>query len=319
MSEFNFSQFKNSGVVSPTSAPTAVPEIPEASPALVPEEKWADDSITYVTVTQDRLSNNRRNMPVVMPHVDRVVVVDGFSKDGTFEYLQSLGSKVQVFQREWDDSFANQYNEYLRHIKGGWVLILDDDELPSEQMASVLREVVKQSEGGTKFDTVEFRANDISYVEGEWENHLDNGPCEYYRQMFFKWNPNLRYDIHLHQSLQGLRGPAAKLKAHYYHIKSTKDELRNACRNYFISGEWPPTPVREGYKTAEWHEMKAILTKKHPEVKVFGHMNSLIVSNQICQEIKDWAAKYAHHNEGVEGESAGELRCYQRYFDLVGL
>jgi len=197
MSQFDFSQFKNSGVVSPTSAPTAVPEIPEASPESVPAEKWADDSITYVTVTQDRLSNNRRNMPVVMPHVDRVVVVDGFSKDGTFEYLQSLGSKVQIFQREWDDSFANQYNEYLRHIKGGWVLILDDDELPSEEMASSLREVVEKSEGGTKFDTVEFRANDISYVDGEWENHLDNGPCEYYRQMFFKWNPNLRYDIHL--------------------------------------------------------------------------------------------------------------------------
>ncbi len=280
-------------------------------------ETWGDNEITYVVVTQDRLSHNQRNFPVILPYVDRAVVVDGFSKDGTYEYLQSLSPKVQVYQREWDDSFANQYNEYLKHIKGGWVLLCDDDEVPSEELLTSLRELVEKSERGNKFGVVEFRANDISYVEGDWENRVDNGPCEYYRQIFFKCHPDMEYAVHLHQALQGMRGPVARCKAHYYHIKSTKDELRNATRNYFISGEWPSTPVVEGIKTPEWNEMKAILAEHHPEVKLFSQLNGLLVSNRICQEFKDWANKYAHHNEGVDGESSGELRCFSRYLDLL--
>lgn len=276
-----------------------------------------DKTITYVCMTQDRLENNKRNLPVVLPHVDRAVIIDGGSQDGTVEYLKSLGPKVEVYHRAWDDSFANQYNEYLKHVKGGWILLCDDDEVPSEELLCTLRPIVEQSENGTKFDHVEFRANDVTYVEGDWENRVDNGPCEYYRKIFFKWNPDLRYTVHLHQALQGLRGPVARCKEHYFHIKSTKDQLRNACRNYFISGEWPSHPVEEGIKTPEWHEMKQILSEQHPEVTLFSHLNGLMVSGKVCPEFKEWAEKYRTHNEGVEGESSGELRCFARYFDLL--
>jgi len=312
MSSFDFSQFKNSVATNPAPVQTN-----ETSEVLAPNE-WPDDSITYVAVTQDRLANNHRNLPIVLPHVDRAVIVDGFSKDGTYEYLKSLGDKVTVVQREWDDSFANQYNEYLKNIKGGWVLLFDDDEVPSEELMTAMREVVQQSEKGTKFDTVEFRCNDITYVEGDWENRVDNGPCDYYRQVFYKWNPNLTYKVHLHQALTGLRGPAARVNAHYYHIKSTKDELRNACRNYFISGEWPSTPVEEGVKTPEWHEMKEIVSKNHPKAELFSQLNGLLVSKEVCPDFAAWAFKYREHNSGIDGESSGELRAFARYLDLLG-
>ena len=305
----SFEQF--STTVAANLAGPAEPVIPNS------DQAWGDDEITYVVVTQDRLSHNHRNFPIILPHVDRAVVVDGFSKDGTYEYLQTLAPKVQVYQREWDDSFANQYNEYLKHLKGGWVLLCDDDEVPSEEVLTSLREVVKRSEGGKKFSLAEFRSNDISYVEGDWENRVDNGPCEYYRQIFFKWYPDMKYTVHLHQALQGLRGPVVRSQAHYYHVKTTKDELRNACRNYFISGEWPSHPVTEGIKTPEWNEMKSILAEHHPEVKIFSRLNGLLVSNQVCPEFKGWAKSYAHHNEGVDGESSGELRCYARYLELL--
>ncbi len=312
MSTFDFSQFKNSVATNPIPV-----QKPESGPGELVYE-WADDSITYVTVTQDRLSHNQRNLPIVLPHVDRAVIVDGFSRDGTYEYLQSLGNKITVIQREWDDSFANQYNEYLKNLKGGWVLLCDDDEIPSEGLLKSLREIVEQSEKGTKFDTVEFQCNDITYVEGAWDDRVDNGPNNYYRQIFYKWNPNLTYKVHLHQALTGLKGPVARVNAHYYHIKSTTDELRNACRNYFISGEWPSTPVEEGIKTPEWNEMKEILVKNHPEVQLFSKLNGFLVSKEISSEFIIWAFKYRTHNEGVDGESSGELRAFARYLDLLG-
>jgi len=310
MSTFDFSQFKNSVATNPVPA--------QQTQAEQAPSEWDDDSITYVTITQDRLANNQRNLPIVLPHVDRAVIVDGFSKDGTYEYLTSLGDKVNVVQREWDDSFANQYNEYLKNIKGGWVLLCDDDEVPSEPMLKILKETIKQSEKGTKFDTVEFRCNDITYVEGDWKNRVDNGPCDYYRQVFYKWNPNLTYKVHLHQALTGLKGPVARVNAHYYHIKSTKDELRNSCRNYFISGEWPSTPVEEGVKTPEWQELKEIVKAHHPESDLFSKLNGLLVSQAVCPELVAWAFKYRKHNEGVDGESSGELRAFARYLDLLG-
>lgn len=285
--------------------------------APVSEATVYNNKITYVCMTQDRLENNKRNMPIVLPHVDRVVIIDGGSQDGTVEYLKSLGPKVEVFHRAWDDSFANQYNEYLKYVKEGWILLCDDDEVPSEQLLLMLRKCVEQSANGTKFDHVEFRANDITYVEGDWANRVDNGPCEYYRKIFFKWNPNLKYTVHLHQALQGLRGPVAQCKEHYYHIKSTKDQERNSCRNYFISGEWPSHPVEEGIKTPEWNEMKQLVATHHPDAGLFSNLNGLMVSGKVCQEFKDWAEKYRTHNEGVDGESSGELRCFAKYFDLL--
>ncbi len=314
MSTFDFSKFSNSAVTNPVPVQKS-----KTGENVAPDVyEWDDDSITYVVVTQDRLGHNQRNLPIVLPYVDRAVIVDGFSKDGTTEYLQSLGDKVTVVQREWDDSFANQYNAYLKNIKGGWVLLCDDDEVPSEGLLKSLREIVQKSEKGTKFDTVEFQGNDITYVEGDWENRVDNGPNKYYRQMFYKWNPNLTYKIHLHQALCGLRGPVARVDAHYYHIKSTTDELRNACRNYFISGEWPPTPVEEGIKTPEWHELMEIMSKNHPESGIFSKLNGLLVSKKVCPEFIDWAFKYRTHNEGVDGESSNELRAFARYLDLLG-
>jgi len=283
----------------------------------VPTNVWSDDTITYVSVTQDRINNVKRNLPVVLPYVDRAVIVDGFSKDGSYEYLKSLGSKVEVFQREWDDSFANQYNEYLKHVKGGWVLLCDDDEVPSAELLTSLREAVKQSEGGRNFGVMEFRANDISYKEGDWANRVDNGPCEYYRQIFFKWNPNMRYDVDLHQALQGMTGPVARSKAHYYHIKSTRDEYRNACRNYFIAGEWPGGGRSDGIRTEEWHEMKRLLAEHHPEVSLFSHFNSLMVSEKLHPVLSEFIEKNRHCREGIDGESAGELRAYARYLEIL--
>jgi hypothetical protein len=292
----DFNQFRTTVVTNPVPVQTAVPQ--------TADERWPDDSITYVTITQDRLSNNRRNFPVILPHVDRAVVIDGFSKDGTYEYLKSLGPKVKIAQNAWADSFAAQYNQYLKHIKGGWVLLCDDDEVPSEGMLRVLREIVKQSEGGRKFGVAEFRSNDISYEEGKWEQRVDNGPCEYYRQIFFKWYPDMHYSVDLHQALQGMRGPVIRCQEHYYHIKSTKDEYRNACRNYFIAGEWPSGPRTDGIRTAEWHELKELLAKHHPDTNLFSQLNALMITGELHPDLEDWIRRNKETRRGEEGEES---------------
>ena len=275
---------------------------------------WADDSITYVVVTQDRLENNKRNFPVILPYVDRAVVIDGFSKDGTYEYLKSLGSKVQVVQNKWEDSFAKQYNTYLKHLKGGWVLLCDDDELPSEGLLKSLRELVKASEGGTKFGVVEYRANDISYEIGKWAQRHDNGPCEYYRQIFFKFFPDMRYDIDLHQAIQGMRGPVARCTEHYYHIKSTRDEYRNACRNFWIEGPWPSGPRTQGLRCSKWQELRSVVLKHHPEVEVFADFNAHLVAASVHPDVEAFIRDHKDYKRGEVDDVYNELRAFAKYY-----
>ena len=74
----------------------------------------------------------------VKPYVDEMVIVDTGSRDSTVEIARSNGADVSFF--EWNDSFADARNEYLRHATGEWVIYLDADErLNSLDEADCLR------------------------------------------------------------------------------------------------------------------------------------------------------------------------------------
>ncbi|MCF6222872.1 MAG: glycosyltransferase family 2 protein [Flavobacteriaceae bacterium] len=58
--------------------------------------------------------------------VDEIIVVDAFSKDGTFKILQKFDN-VKVIQNEFKN-FSSQRNLALKHASNDWVLFIDGDE-----------------------------------------------------------------------------------------------------------------------------------------------------------------------------------------------
>jgi glycosyltransferase involved in cell wall biosynthesis len=271
------------------------------------------DKITFVCVTQNRIENLKRNIPKVVDYVDRIVVVDGYSVDGSKEWLESYSEKIFVTQRQWDDSFANQYNEYLKYIGEGWVLLCDDDELPSEQLLKSLRDIIKNSDNGRTYSCVEFKCHPIE-VDNKGTIVGDNGPVDYYRQIFYLYQPTMRYLVDLHQCLVGYKnGRTIRRQETYYHIKSDEDSYRNACRNWWIAGVWL-TGATEGYKPSEWHELRNLVLKVYPDVKVFSDFNAIMVKGNMDKEIKDYLYKVKDTPDEPPQRLMNELRAYWKYY-----
>ena len=276
------------------------------------------EPITYACITQNRINSIKRNIPKVIDWVDKIVIVDGYSVDDTKEWLENYGSnKITVTQRRWDDSFANQYNEYLKFINKGWILLCDDDEIPSEALLRTLRPLIQMSEGGRKFNIVEYKSHPME-IDKSGNILYDNGPADYWRQIFFKHYPNMHYVIDLHQAIEMSERPKfIRRDEVYYHLKTNEDGYRNAVRNWWISGVWLPD-AREGIKPPEWHEFRDVVRRVYPEVKVFGDLNAIMVKGNMHKSVKDYLWKIKDIEDEQPKRLFNELRsAYKYYFEKL--
>jgi hypothetical protein len=273
--------------------------------------------ITLACVTTPKLNNIKRLLLKVLPFVNKAVIICGKEDPEVEEYLKSFGDKVESYYHEWLDSFAVQYNHYLEHIKDGWVLILDDDELPSDYLLKSLKPIVERSENGNRFCCVEFRAHPIEVNDDDGGKIVnDNGPVDYYRAIFFRFEPGMKYMVDLHQSLVGYKnGRSIRRMETYYHIKSDRDSYRNSSRNWWVAGVWLPNAT-EGFKPPEWHEFKDLVISVYPEVKVFDDFDKIMVKGNIDKKIKDYLYKIKDIPDEQPNRLLNELRGYWKYYFL---
>jgi hypothetical protein len=276
--------------------------------------------ITYVCVSTPNLDKLKTNFDLILPHVDRAVIVIGRRDEEAEQYLAQFDN-VTVVYRAWSDSFRDQYQAGLDVINGGWMLWLDDDEIPSIEMLQSLRGIIGQSDDAKNFDTVSFRCCDV------WDGNVGE-PSDYYRELLTAYNPRLNFQINLHQALVGkMRG--AQSHTIYYHHKSQVGGMRGSCRNFFAGGVWadakesfeywhnetgedPRTnpggplipqphgqayPLQDGFRIDSWHELKDIVARNHPEVEYFHQLDPLIRSGEVCQEFIEWAERHSEEND----------------------
>lgn len=299
------------------------------------------NTLTYLCNTTPNFSKLERNLPLVLPYVDRAVICIGQRDEQAEAFCKSF-DKVKLVYYPWDDSFAQAYQACLDHApKEGWHLRMDDDEVPSLEMLQELPTLIAAAEDGRRADVFSF--NCINVMDG-----VEN-PSGYYREMFYKWSPGLHYEIDLHQSLVGLRGPcfqAPNPPCYYKHYKSESGMLRSACRDFFSAGVWGDSiegfpywfattgqdprlspggplvpnkhgiafPLKTGFLIDSWYEMGEILTRNHPEVYYYRDLDKLIREKRICQEFREWAER---HNETNDTRPhLHELYCMDKYLKM---
>jgi hypothetical protein len=142
----------------------------------------------------------------------------------------------------------------------------------------------------------------------------DTGPCNYYRQIFYLYQPGMKYMIDLHQALVGYKnGRMIRRPETYYHIKSDRDEYRNACRNWWIAGVWMPN-ASSGIKHKEWYELRGIVLKAYPDIKVFGDFNSIMIKGNMDQAVRDYLYKIKDIPDEQPDRLLNELRAYWKYY-----
>src|SRR5438874_8217258 len=97
-------------------------------------------SVCIITLNEE--ANIGRTLKSVQPLVaggqGEIIVVDSGSTDKTVEIAKSYGAKV--FVEPWK-GFAAQKNSALEKAQGEWILSLDADEVPEQELLKEFAEI----------------------------------------------------------------------------------------------------------------------------------------------------------------------------------
>lgn len=91
-------------------------------------------------IVRDEADRLERCLASVAGFVDEMVLLDTGSVDDTVAIAERCGAVVH--RLPWPGDFAPARNEALKHVHGDWVLVLDADEVLSEQAREPLRQLM---------------------------------------------------------------------------------------------------------------------------------------------------------------------------------
>ncbi len=123
--------------------------------------------LTVVFLARDEESNLGRSLPVAVDRAADVVVVDSFSTDSTFEFAQRLGARVFRNRYEYHAQQVNWAIEHLGVDAGPWVLLLNADEVPDDELWEEIGRVVTSEDAPCDGYYLNFKV----YFMGRWIRH----------------------------------------------------------------------------------------------------------------------------------------------------
>ena len=161
------------------------------------------DTVTPLLITFNEIQNIERTL-AKLDWARRIVVIDSGSTDGTLEIL-AKDPRIEVVHRPFD-SFAEQCNFGLSHVRTDWVLSLDADYELSEDFVSELARLAPTPE-----DTG-YRAAFVYRIHG----HALRGTLYPPRTVLYRVG-GARYENEGHGHRIRLQGRISNLKGVIYH------------------------------------------------------------------------------------------------------
>lgn len=261
-----------------------------------------DIFVNLCMVSFNRLEESKIWVRRHSPHVDRTIIIDGGSTDGSIEFFNSQECKdlkVECYVHPWVDDPPGQRNKYLDLVQRGWVLVLDCDELLELPALYQLRFLAKKAQDGG-FDGIAFRSHDIQIdLEGGIYDSLSN----YYNRSFFMGSNGMKYVGHTHVGLfrPDVRDRCMKTEHQYYHIKTWADQFIRACRNY-----WTTCAVANNRNDdPNWIQFKKMVSDAG--FKYFYQFLDYMRKGNIDQSFKKW---FIDNKEDENPEARSWFVCY---------
>lgn len=125
-------------------------------------------SVAIITFNEDRIIE--KNLNAVHDLADEIIIVDSFSKDCTGEICSKF-PKVKFIQQKFL-GFGKQKNFAIEKCQSEWILFLDSDEIPDEELKNSVRKII--SENQSEFNVYDVEFNNIFLGEtlkyGGWGN-----------------------------------------------------------------------------------------------------------------------------------------------------
>ncbi|MCK4248205.1 MAG: glycosyltransferase family 2 protein, partial [Candidatus Omnitrophica bacterium] len=170
--------------------------------------------------------------------VNDIVVIDGFSSDGTVEVSKKYTNKV--IQHKFE-TFAAERNLGIDNASGDWILQLDADEVVTKEFRLELEKILS---GNQEFSAYRFRRN--NFFLGHFMRY---GGWYHYSLHFFK-KGFARYEGRVHEDLI-VDGPIGVIEAgvRHYPFDSLAQFVERQNRYSSLAAR-------------EMFEKKGVLTKK---------------------------------------------------------
>lgn len=224
-------------------------------------QKWFD-------ITIESIKNIQGN-------VDEIHIISDDFDDAQINEIIKLGATYHYVV--FEDSPPKYRNTAAKFCNTGWILHLDSDELPTKEMCENLRNVVKQSYIGTKYQVVRFMSQ-IVFEGKEYE------PCA--DKLILHTNIDDVY-VGLHHPnfkdesfKQGVTVPYT-----YKHFKTTEDLLFNATRDVYICGGGTNAENLSGL----WKPLREWTTNNN--INKWIEMKNYLINGNIDFWLKNWIEK----------------------------
>ncbi|MDQ0477909.1 MULTISPECIES: glycosyltransferase family 2 protein [Chryseobacterium] len=136
--------------------------------------------VSVAVITYNEEENIKRFLDSVNDIADEIIVVDSYSKDKTKERCSEY-SQVKFYEKKFN-GYGEQKNYALDLCTNEWVLFLDADEIPDEELKKSIRKIVDS--GNSKFEVYDIKFN--NYLGTHLIEH--GGWGRVFRERFFKRN-----------------------------------------------------------------------------------------------------------------------------------
>ncbi len=138
----------------------------------------------------------RYSIGAIYDAVDRIIVIDSFSKDNTIKYIKELDikNKVIIIERKWNDNYSDARNTYLKFIEENlykehpnlWYFRVDADEVYYTDKLSKIKDIINNNplSRGFRFNFYTFVG---SYHTLSKDYSIEDRAC------LFKYIPDIKY------------------------------------------------------------------------------------------------------------------------------
>ena len=123
-------------------------------------------SVGIITYNEERILG--KTLEAVNELADEIIIIDSNSSDNTVEIAKSKGAKV--FIEDWK-GFGPQKNSAIGKCSGEWILLIDADEVLSEELKEKIKEIVN---GKNKYEVYDINRCSVCFGKelkyGGWSN-----------------------------------------------------------------------------------------------------------------------------------------------------
>jgi glycosyltransferase involved in cell wall biosynthesis len=157
--------------------------------------------LSFICIGSDELEYIKELLPQLLALGDEVIYVDSESKDGSYEFAESIGCRVFSQPRRMNANINRTFA--FEKVTGDWVFYVDPDERFSKELVDELRSKVEQNP-----DLKGFKLPRKNFYFGIWLKHGGQYPDHQIR--IFKKGFGVFNNRHVHERLQ-INGPMGAL------------------------------------------------------------------------------------------------------------